>query len=128
MITILPLRDREAMDRLNEKEQLSCSNAYCLMDGKEILAYCLYDMHADRGVIQTLGGEYDPSIADGLIRAALASLNDIGINTAFVSERIDHAITDRFGITKNGASEIRSITAVLHHCEGCTGDCASCTK
>ena len=128
MITILPLRDLEAMNRLNEKEQMSCSNAYCLMDGKEILAYVLYDMHADHGVIQTLCGEYDPSIADGLIRAALASLSDIGINKAFVSERIDRAITDRFHITKNGASEIRSITAVLHHCEGCMGDCTACTK
>ena len=77
MITILPLRDREVMDALNAKEQLSCSNAYCMMDGKDVVAYVLYDMRGDHGALVKLGGDYIPSIADGLCRAALASLSSV---------------------------------------------------
>lgn len=127
MIMILPLRDREALNKLNEREQLACSNAYCLMDGKEIAAYVLYDMHEDHGVLVALGGEYDASIADGLCRAALASLSDIGINRAYVSGQVAQALGTQFALTKNGSNEIPSVLAVLHHCEGCNGDCTTCS-
>lgn len=127
MITILPLRDREALNKLNADENLSCSHAYCMMDGSEICAYVLYDMHEEHGELVKLGGMYIPSIADGLCRAALASLSDIGINKAFVSEQVMQALGTQFALTKDGSNEIRSILAVLHHCEGCSGDCTTCS-
>ena len=35
MIAILPLRDRAALQKLNEAEHTNASHAYCLYDGGE---------------------------------------------------------------------------------------------
>ena len=127
MITISPLRDKEALDALCEKEQVSCTNAYCLFDGKDIGAYCLYNLRDEYCELVKLGGEYDTSLADGLMRAALAFVMDLGIDKARVAETVDKALTDRLGITKAGSFEIDSIREVIYHCASCHGgNCANC--
>lgn len=119
MITILPLRDRETLACLNEKEQVDCSHAYCLYDGGEITAYLLYDMHEDGAVLQKLGGIFDDNIADGLCRAAFSSLYDAQVDTARFCPAIDRALTDRLGFTANGSDTVASIHDILYHCKSC---------
>ena len=71
MIAILPLRDRAALQKLNEAEHTNASHAYCLYDGGEITAYLLYDMHENEAVLQKLGGTWDENIAGTVFAAPL---------------------------------------------------------
>ena len=41
MISILPLRDRALLQKLNETEHTDCSHAYCLYDGGKVTAVVL---------------------------------------------------------------------------------------
>lgn len=118
MIAILPLRDRAALQKLNETERTNASHAYCLYDGGEITAYLLYDMHEDEAVLQKLGGEWDENIADGLCRAAFSSLLDLNIDRARFSGAIDRTLTDRLGFTSKGDA-VDSIRSILYHCKSC---------
>ena len=118
MIAILPLRDRAALQKLNEAEHTNASHAYCLYDGGEITAYLLYDMHENEAVLQKLGGTWDENIADGLCRAAFSSLLDLNIDRARFSNAIDRALTDRLGFTSKSDS-VASTRSILYHCKSC---------
>ena len=118
MIAILPLRDRAALQKLNEAEHTNASHAYYLYDGGEITAYLLYDMHENEAVLQKLGGTWDENIADGLCRAAFSSLLDLNIDRARFSNAIDRALTDRVGCTSKSDS-VASIRSILYHCKRC---------
>ena len=118
MIAILPLRDRAALQKLNEAEHTNASHAYCLYDGGEIAAYLLYDMHENEAVLQKLGGTWDANIADGLCRAAFSSLLDLNIDRARFSNAIDRALTDRLGFTSK-SDTVASIRSILYRCKSC---------
>ena len=115
MIAILPLRDRAALQKLNEAEHTNASHAYCLYDGGEIAAYLLYDMHENEAVLQKLGGTWDENIADGLCRAAFSSLLDLYIDRARFSNAIDRALTYRLFFTSK-RDTVDSILSILYLC------------
>ena len=106
MISILPLRDRALLQKLNETEHTDCSHAYCLYDGGKVTAYLLYDMHEKEAFLAKLGGQWDDNIADGLCRAVF-------------SPAIDRSLTRRLGFTKGESDTVESIRSILYHCQSC---------
>ena len=119
MISILPLRDRALLQKLNVTEHTDCSHAYCLYDGGKVTAYLLYDMHEKEAFLAKLGGQWDDNIADGLCRAVFSSLLDLNVDSARFSPAIDRSLTRRLGFTKGESDTVESIRSILYHCQSC---------
>lgn len=127
MIQLLPLREKETLERLNQKEKSNAGLAFCLYDGAEMTGYILYDIHENCGVLQLVCAESEAEM-DGLIRAVLASLLDCGISQAEFSGEFDRTFLRKWKLLKPDEEKISSILTVLRHCEGCNGDCSNCAK
>lgn len=129
MVSILPLKDKDYLNRLNEAHGTSAGLAFCLRNGDSVEGYVLYDISQERGLLQAYKANSEIE-ADGIIRAVLASLHDFGIDSAVYSDKFDRDMLIRLGVAdKQGSvSEIKSIHAMLYRCEGCSGACDNCSK
>ena len=119
MVQILPLRDRALLERLNQQEHTSAGLAYCLHDAGEITGWLLYDLTSEQGVIHAVHAP-DPDAFDGLVRAALASLDDAGIPQASFDPDVDRTLLHSLNLLAEGADCV-SIREILYPCGGCRG-------
>ncbi len=123
MVQMLPLRDREFLAELNQKEGTDAGLAYCLHDGGEITGYVLYDIAPEEGRIRAVNAPDEPSF-DGLVRSVFSSLFDASVNRAVFDEGVDSARLERLGFTAPGQRVTPSIEDVLYLCKHCKGHCS----
>lgn len=125
MIKILPLKDKEVLARLNAEQNVDAGLAFCLYEGDEMTGYLLYSLTAFEGTILAVS-ECEDALADGLIRATLASLFDSGIDKAVFSKP-DIAV--RLKLLAKGEDTIESIKPLLYGCGGggCSSKCSQCS-
>lgn len=105
---------------LNEQSGENAKLAFCLYEGDELTGYLLYSLTADEGKILVVFAA-DDSLADGLIRATLASLSDLGIDKVAFKEP---TLAVRLKLIAPGESSLRSIRSKLFSCGG--GKCEQC--
>lgn len=118
MIKILPLKNDEVLQSLNQKEKTSARLAYYLEIEGEPVDYILYNLTKDEGIIQAVSASED-AIADVLVRAVLASLYDFGINRAIYNINMDNELLSRLSFVKKGEWATVSIEDVLYNCKNC---------
>ena len=118
MIEMLPCREKEKLDALNRKSGVSAHFAYCMYEGGRMTGYLLYDITEEEGVLLAVKAGSD-ELLDGLVRAALGSLEDIHITRARLSGNLDLKRMERLGFVQKGENIIPDISAVFHHCKNC---------
>jgi len=128
MIQILPVKDKEIIDNLNQKEGTNATLAYCLYEGNKTQGYILYNINSERIEVVKINSSDDMYI-DGLIKSAFASVYDIGINKAIFAESCDLDIVRKLGIIKPNENNVDSIKEVIYHCAGCQkhDSCSGCS-
>ena len=118
MIAFLPIREKQLVQSLAQKEGVSASFGYAVFENDAPAAYILYEICGEEGVLVCIGGEYDRLIAEGLIRAVFSSLYDANISRARFFFFFPGELTRSLGICKDDSRVVESIADVLFHC-GC---------
>ena len=121
MIACLPIRDRAMVQTLAQKEGVSASFGYAVFEKETPVAYVLYNVNEQEGVLVCIGGTYDDLTAEGLIRAVFSSLYDANISRARFLDGVPDRLTRALGFTKDDTRTTESIPDVLFHC-----GCAKC--
>lgn len=116
MLSMLPLRDREVLRRLNAEAGEDCSFAYCLYDGGAMEGYLLYDITEEKATIRCVKAA-DEAAFDGLVRAVFSSLYDLHIDFAVFSEKVNRTLLEGLSFVAAGECVTPSIQTVLFHCK-----------
>jgi hypothetical protein len=118
MVTMLPVKERELLQRLNEQENTTANLAYTLYDQNQITGYLLYNLYQDCGELVALNAN---SLAekDGLIRAVFGSLYEVGINKAIFKNGFPIEIVRKLNILQPEEYTVSSIYDVLFQCCSC---------
>ena len=116
MIAFLPIRDRAMVQTLAQKEGVSASFGYAVFEKETPVAYVLYNVNEQEGVLVCIGGTYDDLTAEGLIRAVFSSLYDANISRARFLDGVPDRLTRALGFTKDDTRTTESIPDVLFHC------------
>lgn len=122
MIEILPLKDKEVLEKLNQKENTNANFAFCVYNSQKIDGYILYNVSDSCGHIILVNSQ-DSAIFDGLVRAVLASLYDFSINQATFSDSIDINLLRELKIINQDETMVKSIKKILYKCDGCNCGC-----
>lgn len=122
MIEILPLKDKELLENLNQKEKTNAAFAFCVYNSKKFEGYILYNISDNCGHILLVNAE-NSAIFDGLVRAVLASLYDFSINQATFSDNIDINLLRELKIINKDETMVTSIKKMLYKCDCCDGGC-----
>lgn len=128
MVAILPVRDKDILDKLNKQEQTDAKLAFRFHDGGEITGYILYSIVDKSGQIVIVNST-DDEMADGLIRSVLASLYDFGINRAEFANDGLVEMARRINLMNADECTVESIKDILYNCkncDGCNSGCAGC--
>ena len=64
MIAFLPIRDRAMVQTLAQKEGVSASFGYAVFEKETPVAYVLYNVNEQEGVLVCIGGTYDDLTAE----------------------------------------------------------------
>lgn len=119
MISMLPLRNEEKLKELNELNGTNSRLAYCLYDAGKITAYCLYGLvdktMANIDVVKT----DDVNLFDGIVRAVMGSLYDIGVEKIIYSEKVEDKFLKYLGFTDGTSKITNNIEDVLFKCKHC---------
>ncbi|WMJ22241.1 hypothetical protein RBG61_09595 [Paludicola sp. MB14-C6] len=118
MITMLPVKDRELLQSLNEKENTNANLGYALYDENEITGYVLYNLFSEYGEFVAINAN-SLSEKDGLIRAALGSLYEVGINKAIFKYSFPIEIVRKLNMLQQEEYTIPSIYDILFQCCSC---------
>lgn len=112
MVTIKPIKERELLEQLNEQENTNAYLGYALYDQNEITGYLLYNLHETCGEFVAIKAN---SLAekDGLIRAVMASLLELGIDQVVLKAGFPVALLRELNIIEDYEYSIASIQDVL---------------
>lgn len=120
MVTILPVRDLETLEEVNQKYGTQARFACRLFEAEEVTGAILYDVDfaAGEGKILLLDAA-DDEAADGLCRAAFSILADAGVDTAVFAEEAAEGAPERLGFLKSGSRRTGSLRSILRGCAHC---------
>lgn len=74
MISVLPCRDKTAVENLFKKHNLATdefSSCVIASQNDEVLGYCLYSLDKEKMVVYAVEPQDDILLADGILRSAL---------------------------------------------------------
>lgn len=126
MIKMIPVNDAATLADMNRQcgVEVAAKSGYCLYEDDKINGFILYNVTHDYGEIIAVNAANDTYV-DGLVRAVLGSLYDIGIDKAGFGEKVDKILLEKIDILVDGKSEITSISRLINGCSGCRG-CGDC--
>lgn len=118
MLTMIPIRDFDVLKALNEEQGVSCGLGYQLLEGGRQTGFLLYNLTPAEGEILALSAP-DKLAAEGLLRAVMGSLTDIGISRVRFGEKLDFALLEELGLIKNEEPLCPDTEKFLFSCSGC---------
>lgn len=118
MLMLRLMRDGDHIPEI-EKQQAPGDLFYLALNGEELLGYCRFRRGKETVYLTQVVDHGDPSLGDGLIRAALAYAMDGGVDRAVFGDFVDMGRYARFGYRLDEENCIKSISDFLNNCQGC---------
>ncbi len=115
MIEVLPLKDKELLQKLNKKEHTNAVCAYCSYLDNQIDGYILYSMGQTATIYAICA--LDIQTFDCLVRAVLSAALNFGVEYAFFSENLDFDTLKKLNIVDKSKTVI--INSLFNKCNGC---------
>lgn len=118
MIQLLPVTEPSFLEFLNKTYHTDGKYAYVCVEKKEIKSSCVYDVKGDLGIILNVSS-VEEDIFDGLVRAAFASMIDMGIHKAKFAPEVDGELTKKLGFVQDDPFLVTSLEEIIDNCKSC---------
>lgn len=118
MIQLLPVTEPSFLEFLNKTYHTNGRYAYVCVEKKEIKSSCVYDVKGDCGIILNVSS-MEEDIFDGLVRAAFASMIDMGVHKAKFAPEVDQDFTKNLGFVQDDPFLVESLDEIIDNCKSC---------
>lgn len=122
MLTVLPLKERNELERLYRSHKLEPdgnSAAVVARQGEEMLGYCLFHIASERIVVEILEPQSDLYLADGILRSALHVAVTRGIHNAFYAGTAPEKLLGSLNFIENDEEKRLNIGKLFSSCKNC---------
>ena len=119
MISVLPCHDKEQIEQLFKKHNLTlCESSSCVIatEKQEVLGYCLYNLDKEKMVVFAVEPQGDIPLADGILRSALHVAAENFVLDAFYDDCAPIELFSLLGFIKNEQEKRLNIDKLFGGC------------
>ncbi len=118
MIEMLPIKEKQILDELNQKHNVKATYGYICLERKEITACCLYEIKDNAAHFLYVSDE-DEYLFDGLVRASFVNIMNLDIDSAYFNENIDHNLLKKLNFVQDDTFFVKSLSEIIDKCKNC---------